>query len=224
MLNHIFLGGKKMKARKTILTAISLAVLLAVWAVAGNLEPSAAPGPTMKTLDEVYAAASSAPTDDPVPDIADIQGAKAIHMTLTGETQGNILGNCTVVGREDTIGIIGIEHSVASARDAASGLPTGRRQHKPITITKRIDKSTPLLYNVLTNNENITDLTLSFFQKSDKGQLSIYYSIHLLNASIAEIKQIDTEREQVSFCYEKITWTFEDGGMTADDDWETPNV
>lgn len=32
---------------------------------------------------------------------------------------------------------------VAMPRDVASGLPTGRRQHEPITIRKEIDKSTP---------------------------------------------------------------------------------
>jgi type VI protein secretion system component Hcp len=31
------------------------------------------------------------------------------------------------------------------ARDPASGLPTGKRQHKPLFITKQIDKATPLL-------------------------------------------------------------------------------
>ena len=30
---------------------------------------------------------------------------------------------------------------IVSPRDAASGLPTGKRQHKPITITKELDKS-----------------------------------------------------------------------------------
>ena len=30
-------------------------------------------------------------------------------------------------------------------RDAASGLPTGKRQHKPISITKPVDKATPML-------------------------------------------------------------------------------
>jgi hypothetical protein len=34
---------------------------------------------------------------------------------------------------------------VVSPRDAASGLPTGKRQHKPMTITKELDKSTPKL-------------------------------------------------------------------------------
>jgi hypothetical protein len=30
-------------------------------------------------------------------------------------------------------------------RDAASGLPTGKRQHKPVSVTKELDKSSPLL-------------------------------------------------------------------------------
>lgn len=34
---------------------------------------------------------------------------------------------------------------VVSPRDAASGLPTGKRQHKPMTITKELDKSSPKL-------------------------------------------------------------------------------
>lgn len=34
---------------------------------------------------------------------------------------------------------------IISPRDAASGLPTGKRQHKPITITKEWDKATPKL-------------------------------------------------------------------------------
>lgn len=34
---------------------------------------------------------------------------------------------------------------VKNSRDAASGLPTGKRQHKPMTITKELDKSSPKL-------------------------------------------------------------------------------
>lgn len=34
---------------------------------------------------------------------------------------------------------------VVSPRDAASGLPTGKRQHAPVIIRKELDKSTPLL-------------------------------------------------------------------------------
>jgi hypothetical protein len=35
---------------------------------------------------------------------------------------------------------------IVSPRDSASGLPTGKRQHKPLTITKELDRSSPLLF------------------------------------------------------------------------------
>lgn len=34
---------------------------------------------------------------------------------------------------------------ISQPRDAASGLATGKRQHKPVTVTKPVDKATPLL-------------------------------------------------------------------------------
>jgi hypothetical protein len=33
--------------------------------------------------------------------------------------------------------------TIVSPRDAASGLPTGKRQHRPFTIVTTIDKATP---------------------------------------------------------------------------------
>lgn len=41
--------------------------------------------------------------------------------------------------------IISFEQEIVSPRDAASGLPTGKRMHKPFVITKELDKSSPLL-------------------------------------------------------------------------------
>ena len=63
------------------------------------------------------------------------------YLTLTGETQGDIKGSVTQAGREDSIMVIATQHEIVSPRDAASGLPTGKRQHKPFVITKEIDKS-----------------------------------------------------------------------------------
>lgn len=157
------------------------------------------------------------------------------YLRLKGATQGEIKGSVTQAGREGSIMVIAFEHEVISPRDPASGLPTGRRQHKAITITKEIDRSTPLLMNALTHNENITEWELRFWQPSATGKQVQFYTIQLVNASIASIRQEmlnnrypenvhHKEREHVSFCYQKIIWTFEDGGITAEDDWETPNV
>ena len=157
------------------------------------------------------------------------------YMKLTGKTQGEIKGSVTQSGREDSIMVIAYNHEVVSPRDAASGLPTGKRQHKPLTISKEIDKSSPLLMNVLTNNEQITKWELRFWQPSPTGQEVQHYTIELENASIASIRgemlnnkyaenMQHKEREHVSFCYQKITWTWMDGGITASDDWEAPVV
>ncbi len=152
------------------------------------------------------------------------------NMRLTSEVQGEIKGSVTQAGREDSILVIGFSHEVDSPRDTASALPTGKRQHKPLVITKEIDKSTPLLMSALINNENITDVELKFWQPSRSGKEIQYYTIRLLNARIINVQQEmlnnqypenmrHKEREHISFVYQKIIWTYEDGGISTEDNW-----
>lgn len=154
------------------------------------------------------------------------------YLNLSGETQGKIKGSVTRAGREDLIKVIAVNHEVISPRDAASGLPTGKRQHKPLIITKEVDKSSPLLYQLLTNNENITEWDLRFWRPSRAGKEFQFYTLELVNATISGIhlemlnnkypeNMKHREREHVSFVYQKITWTWEDGGISSEDDWET---
>src|SRR5205814_6325057 len=85
------------------------------------------------------------------------------YLKLKGQKQGEIKGSVTQKGREDKIMVIAVSHEIVSPRDPASGLPTGKRMHKPFVITKELDKSSPLLYSVLTNNENIPTWQLEFW-------------------------------------------------------------
>ena len=39
--------------------------------------------------------------------------------------------------------VISFEQDIVSPRDAASGLPTGKRMHKPFVMTKELDRSSP---------------------------------------------------------------------------------
>jgi type VI secretion system secreted protein Hcp len=157
------------------------------------------------------------------------------YLTLKGDTQGDIKGSCTQAGREDSMEIYGWSHEVISPRDAASGLPTGKRQHKPLTITKAVDKASPLLTNVLCNNENISEWSLKCWRPSKTGAEVQYYTIDLVNANVSGIRseQLNNKyaenmnheiREHISFTYQKITWTWVDGGISAEDDWETPRT
>jgi type VI secretion system secreted protein Hcp len=201
------------------LTIVALSMTIPM-AHAGELTPSSAPAPTMHSLDEIYSKIDEKAAADP--DHSQGSEASFIHMTLTGETSGLVNGSSTAPGREDTIALIGFSHEVISPRDAASGLPTGKRQHKPLNVTKFIDKSTPILFHILASNENITELEITFYRSAVDGSQEPYYRIELVNASIAGIRTEYPNLETVTFAYQKVIWTWVDGGITAEDDWETP--
>ena len=160
------------------------------------------------------------------------------YLNLKGQKQGEIKGSVTQKGREGKIAVIAVSHEIISPRDPASGLPTGKRMHKPFVITKELDKSSPLLYNSLVNNENIPDWQLQFWTPQIKattgsGNEVQHYTVKLTNANVASIafrmannKHPDlmkfAEYEEIAFTYQKIGWTWNDGGISAEDDWETP--
>ncbi len=90
-----------------------------------------------------------------------------------------------------------------------------------------VDKSTPALHNALVNNELLTDWSLRFWRPSPSGQEVQFYTIHLVGGRVSSIEsemlnnqypenQRLPEREHVSFTYQKIVWTWEDGGLTAE--------
>lgn len=155
---------------------------------------------------------------------AEADAALNAYLKLKGQKTGDIKGSVTQKGREGTIAVIAVSHEIVSPRDSASGLPTGKRMHKPFVITKELDKSTPILYQALVNNENIPEFELAVF--SDKLAKAPAYTVKLSNASISEIRLVTTpegkDAMEVSFTYQKIEWTWVDGGITASDDWETP--
>jgi type VI secretion system secreted protein Hcp len=128
-------------------------------------------------------------------------------------------GMITITGQgfDTPSAIIAVSHEVVSPRDPASGLATGKRQHKPLTITKEIDKATPLLMKAIFTNQTLPAVQLSLNDASGKTEATV----KLTNAQVSDHAQSGDE-ETVSFTYQKITWTWVDGGITAEDDWEAP--
>jgi type VI secretion system secreted protein Hcp len=159
------------------------------------------------------------------------------YLSLKGQKTGTIKGSVTQKGKEGKIMVIAVSHEITSPRDAASGLPTGKRQHKPFVITKELDKSSPILYNVLCTNENIIEFKLQFWTPkvgagAGSGAEVQHYTVELTNAKIAGINftmlnnknpelMRFAEYEEVAFTYEKIQWTWIDGGITSSDEWKT---
>jgi len=163
-----------------------------------------------------------------------LSAALLSFMQVTGETQGNIEGGSTLPGREGHIELVEYGHSVSQAIDSATGVPAGDKQHRAIRVTKEIDKSSPLLMTAMTNSEKLTDVTIRFWRPSNLGKEIQFYTVELVNAYIANISHSSRTyadddwrtvvtapaNETLTISYEKIVWTWEDGGITSEDDWD----
>jgi type VI secretion system secreted protein Hcp len=114
------------------------------------------------------------------------------------------------------IALTGLSHEIISPRDPASGLATGKRQHKPIVFTKQLDSTTPLLLKALVTNETLTSVLIGLLRNGQQVA-----TIKLTNAGVADYTD-HGDTEHWSLTYQKIEWTWVDGGITASDDWEAP--
>lgn len=158
------------------------------------------------------------------------------YLYLEGQRQGPIKGSITQKGREDSIGVIAVSHELFSPRDPQSGLPTGQRQHKPFLLTKELDKSSPILRTMLTTNENIKQAVLKFWRPQQKAATGVgaevqHFTIKLTNANLATLHFVQPntkipdqskypEYEELGLTYQKISWTWTDGGIEHEDDWQ----
>lgn len=157
------------------------------------------------------------------------------YLHLKGQAQGEIKGGVTQKGREGKIAVISVEHGIKAPFDAATGVSTAKRAQRPLVITKELDMSSPKLWNALAHNETLTEVELQFFAPklaaaTGTGAEVQTFTIKLTNARIAGIefkmpnnKHPDlmklSEYEEVSFTYQKIEWTWVQGGITASDTW-----
>ncbi len=132
------------------------------------------------------------------------------YMTINGTKQGRFKGEAM----SEKIAVKSVSHDARMA----SGLSTGRRQHGYITITREVDKASPMLFQALSTNETLNDVTI-VFPSSGRGKAA--QTINLKDARIvADRKAGGSELITIEYDTVFVTWT--DGGKTASDDWEAP--
>lgn len=146
-----------------------------------------------------------------------------------------IEGEVTLKGREGWIELQSFSWGIVSPRDAASGLPTGKRQHKPITIRKEIDKATPSLFMGCCQGTHIKEAKLMMYRPNNQGQEVLYCVITLHDVMISSFSVMDadddgdavSERtpakpvEQLSFTYSSITVSDPVSSKEYTDEWST---
>lgn len=111
-------------------------------------------------------------------------------------------------------------HLVSVARDAATGMTSGKRMHGTITIVKEIDKASPKLFSASTSHQALGNVTINF--EGASGDAKTAQKIVLTNAVILSVRKAGGNNEQITFDYSAIEVTYVKGGKTATDDWLAP--
>jgi len=162
--------------------------------------------------------------------------AYEFYITITGAKQGKFKGSGEAASEaaklaKGRIGGVKFSLETTSPRDIATGQASGKRMHKPISITKEWDAASPQLYNALVTNETLKKVLFEFVKPNPTGKEEIYYTITLTNAAVSNIHSYldltDTsgdrydahELEDVSFVFQKIEIENKEAKTTAADDW-----
>jgi type VI secretion system secreted protein Hcp len=139
-------------------------------------------------------------------------------MKIEGAKPGQFKGEAKEPGRSQWIPVVAVALEPESQREAATGLASGKRQHKPIRITKELGASSAQLQEALAHNEHLKEVVIQFVRRDLQGKEEVYRTITLTDAAIAAIqrphepgaknKSNQHELEEISFTYEKIQVTY----------------
>lgn len=154
-----------------------------------------------------------------------------VYMFMQDDGGNSIKGGVDIRGREYSVEVLGLHHSVHILTDDLSGKLTGARQHLPFLIEKELDSSSPYLYKALSSGLTLKRVELKYYKINDAGQEVEYFNTLLENASVVNIMPVlfdikDPSKEKfnhmeiVEFRYEKITWLYLEGNVQHSDEWK----
>ena len=101
-------------------------------------------------------------------------------------------------------------------------MPTGRTIVRPVTITKNMDKTSPLFMNAVSTREGAT-VTISYSNDGattlSKKQIA---TVKLTNAAAMDLQHVagadGNALESITFSFTKIEYTWLDGGIVSEVD------
>ena len=158
--------------------------------------------------------------------------AQTVHLFLKANG-ADVKGESTQTSmdRADSIECVYYDQAVSTAREAGSGMATGRRRYEPIMIRKRIDKATPLIYKAMANNETV-DGVFKFYRPNPVGDGTTeqYYTVEFKAGRVSSVRNYSPDcidpvstnlpaMEEVQFVFHTIIWTYTNGGITHEDSW-----
>lgn len=123
------------------------------------------------------------------------------------------------------------QYGVEAPRDVSTGQASGKRQHKPITITKEVGASSALLLRACLARSVFPHLALNFESGGSGMPSRPDFTINLTNALLVGVKRSPVpkphgghvrnthELEEIEFTFQKIELQFKSGKSAMKDDW-----
>lgn len=161
--------------------------------------------------------------------------AMPVCLFLKDDGDSVIKGSVDVTGREGSVEVLGLHHSVSMPTDSASGKVTGTRQHIAYMIEKEVDASSSCLYKALTTGKMLKSAEIKFYRINYAGKEEEYFNVLLENVRVVNVMPVmldikDASKEKfnhmeiIEFRYEKITWHYLDGNIIHADSWASRPV
>jgi type VI secretion system secreted protein Hcp len=118
------------------------------------------------------------------------------------------------------------EEGVAVGFDRRSSWAQSDRTYEPITITKWVDKSSPVLAQALTRSQQCSGEFKFFRPIADGGGWEHWFTVKVEDARVCRLKRRISEgtedapvKEEVSLVFSRITWTHIPGSKEFADSW-----
>jgi type VI secretion system secreted protein Hcp len=162
--------------------------------------------------------------------------AQEIFCTVVGAKQGTFQGDRVGSGggKSSQIPVLSLTQEITRPFDAATGRPTGARMHKPLTIVKELDASSPQFFKAAVNGETLNSVTCTFYRSFRSGngisEMHAYFKIVLTSAIVVDYRDAGDgingtapgdEHERISLTYQRIDLTDPESNTTAEDFWFT---
>jgi type VI secretion system secreted protein Hcp len=146
-----------------------------------------------------------------------------IYIAVEGTKQGKFKGESPGIQFNDQSRVLKFSYSVVSPRDVSTGLASGKRQHKPIVVTREPGAASPQFFTALITNEVLKSVVIRFWRVKASGVSEVQQIITLTNASISDFRQYvgDDGRwlEDVVFAFQQIRIENTPGATIAVDSW-----
>jgi type VI secretion system secreted protein Hcp len=96
----------------------------------------------------------------------------------------------------------------SNGRDAATGLASGKRMHKPFVIMREVDKASPLLAKACASGQHFPSAEVEVVENGK----TVHYTmtdvlISAVNNEASKVQHAERPMESVSFTYQKIEMT-----------------